>query len=117
NTLVIQQWGDRLEMTRMAGEAELSRGAYITDGKSRPLYKTANEQAFITAAWHKKDLVVTVEHTSRAELADSSTKDVDQWTLAENNHTLVHKTSDGKTLVFRKMAAVNSRPTSPGAPR
>src|SRR5581483_4677015 len=78
-TLVIRQFGNRMEMDRMAGEAQLSTGAYITDGKSRPLYKTANEEAVITARWQKKDLVVTVEHMTRGEIADSSMKDVDRW--------------------------------------
>jgi len=103
NSLVIRQSGDRLEMDRMAGEAQLSTGAYNTDGKTRPLYKTPNEEAFLTARWSKKDLVVTVEHSSRGELADSSMKDVDLWTLADGGQTLIHKTSDGKTLVFHKV--------------
>jgi len=102
NTLVISQSGDRLYMTRLAGDAELWKGAYITDGKSRPLYKTANEETFITARWLKKELLVTVEHSMRGEIADSSMKDEDHWMLADAGQTLIHKTSDGKTLVFRK---------------
>ena len=104
NTLVIRQSGDRLDMERMAGEAQLWKGTYITDGKARPLYSTANEQAFLSARWQKKDLIVTVEHVMRSELADSSMKDVDRWTLGNDGQTLIHKTSDGKTLVFQKVS-------------
>jgi len=112
NTLVIRQVGDRLEMDRMAGDAQISTGAYITDGKSRPLYKTANEQVFITARWQKKDLVVTIDHIMPGELADSSMKDVDRWTLTDNGQTLVHTTSDGKKLVFHKVAGVKTSETA-----
>lgn len=110
NSLVISQSGDRLYMTRMAGDSELWKGAYITDGKSRPLYKNANEETFITARWLKKELLVTVEHATRGEIADSSMKDEDHWMLGEGGQTLIHKTSDGKTLVFRKTPAEKSSP-------
>jgi hypothetical protein len=108
NTLLITQSGDRLYMTRMAGENEIWRGAYITDGKARPLYKNANEEAFITARWMKKELLVIVEHSMRGELADSSMKDEDRWMLADTGQTLIHKTSDGKTLTFHKLPTEKS---------
>ena len=76
---------------------------YVTNGKESKLYATGPEEAYASARWSNKNvLLIRTHHVVRSEIADTDWTEIDTWILSDDGKTLTNRQSDGKIMIYEK---------------
>jgi hypothetical protein len=76
---------------------------YVTNGLESKLYATGPEEAYASAKWSARNvLLIRTHHVVRSEIADTDWTEIDTWTISDDGKTLTNKQSDGRVLVYEK---------------
>ena len=76
---------------------------YVTNGLESKLYATGAEEAYASARWNNKNvLLIRTHHVVRSEIADSEWTEIDTWTISDDGKILTNKQAGGKVMVYEK---------------
>ena len=105
----IRQSSDEIDFDYRGGTRSLGEETIYLDGRSHVRYKTHIETAFARAKFRKGVLVITTEH-SLSNYSSQGYTETEEWSLLPDGHTLTHKLTDGKKVVYTKVPEEQVQP-------
>jgi hypothetical protein len=104
--LVVSQSEQRVRFEYFDQDRPLGSDVFVTDGRERPRYTTRVERAYARTRWAGDELVVRTRSFLDLE-GYQSFVETDRWQLSPDGRNLTEKSSDGKLMVFYRIAAAS----------